>query len=90
MWKKFPHRLKKGARGTETPSWRRGPREQQPAATCGDVKSQPLSSDPERRASRVGIIQLSTHQSSNLPFTMSLVEIQNVLPLAGEHEAVGD
>lgn len=35
------------------------------------------------RPSRVGIIQLSKHQSSHLPFTMSLMEIQNVLSLAG-------
>lgn len=49
---------------------------------CGDIKSRALSSDPERKTSRVGVIQLSKHQSSDLSFTMSVMEIQNALPLA--------
>lgn len=45
--------------------------------------SEPLFSDPERKTSGVGRIQLSKYQSSYLSFTMLLMEIKNVLALAG-------
>lgn len=47
----------------------------------GDIKSQPLSSDPEMKTSGVGRIQLSKHQSCYLSFTMLPMKIKNVLTL---------
>jgi hypothetical protein len=44
----------------------------------GDIKSQSLSSDPERISSGVGRIQLNKHQNSYLSFTTSLMEIKNM------------
>lgn len=44
--------------------------------------SAPLFSDPERKTG-IGRIQLSKYQSSSLSFTMLLMEVTNVLALAG-------
>lgn len=85
LWNKFHYSLRNGAKGAETASWSWGPCQQPPATICGDIKSEPLSSDPFRGSedfwSRENSSKQTSEQSSFL--TMSLMEIKNVLALAG-------